>query len=478
MRTEPRDPIGDRVLAGLDRGEMLKSLDDIGMLGGDVLGLGEVGVEIEEFAADRSAVVVLARPSAGSGFASLHRAVAVGKMQLPSAVPHRFDLLAATRCVVPVEDRSTRERLRRRIEPRREHAAAFDFRGRLGADRLGDRRQHVDRVERSCKFDAGRNPPRPARDPRHPHAAFEGGALRLAKRPRRAGVIAVGDPRSVVAREDDERVGGDAGFLECVEDRAGGRVDLRDDVCVETSSAAAVTVFAHRERHVRHRMRQVQEERRAGPGVPADELDAARCDLGGEASLVRVLLDKPLAIGIAFAQRQRRIVLRTLWMPRPHVVGVGDAPPFVEAVLRRQERLPVAEMPLAVERRRVALSAAEFRERQRVLRHACRRSRPQGARDPDPMRIAPGEQRCPRGGADRLRHREVRGTQPFTGHRIEARRLDARASVAGEIAVAEVVGEDDHDVRRRRGRLVLERRGSDRTGQRKRRDGDKKRGAT
>ena len=42
---------------------------------------------------------------------------------------------------------------------------------------------------------------------------------------------------------------------------------------------------------------------------------------------------------------------------------------------------------------------------------------------------------------------EIRETHPFGGEAVEIRRLDLRLAVAAEVAVAEVVGEDEHDAR-------------------------------
>ena len=58
----------------------------------------------------------------------------------------------------------------------------------------------------SRRTEPGGNLPRPAGDERHAHAALPHGPLPLAQRPGAAGVVAVAQPRAVVAGEDHERV--------------------------------------------------------------------------------------------------------------------------------------------------------------------------------------------------------------------------------------------------------------------------------
>ena len=62
-------------------------------------------------------------------------------------------------------------------------------------------------------------------------------------------------------------------------------------------------------------------------------------------------------------------------------------------------------------------------------------------------RIAARHQRRPRRGAERRRAVELRQPRPFGRHAVEVRRFELRMAVAAEVAVAEVVGQDEDDVR-------------------------------
>ena len=69
-----------------------------------------------------------------------------------------------------------------------------------------------------------------------------------------------------------------------------------------------------------------------------------------------------------------------------------------------------------------------------------------------------------RGGADGRTRVELREAHPFPRHAVEVRRPDPSLAVAPEVAVAEVVGEDENDVRaleagRTRGRERVHRSG-------------------
>ena len=60
--------------------------------------------------------------------------------------------------------------------------------------------------------------------------------------------------------------------------------------------------------------------------------------------------------------------------------------------------------------------------------------------------IAPGEQPVPRGRANGRGRVGVREPHPFTSQPVDARRGDLRGAVATDVAVTQVVGENDDDV--------------------------------
>ena len=116
----------------------------------------------------------------------------------------------------------------------------------------------------------------------------------------------------------------------------------------------------------------------------------------------------------------------------------------------------VAEVPLADHAGRVAARLQQLGERDLVERQALGRAVAQhlrrraagdavhAAADRQPA----GQQRRPARRAHRL-DVEAGPLLPRRRHRVEARRAVVRAAEGAEIAVAQVVGEDDDDVRRR-----------------------------
>ena len=65
-----------------------------------------------------------------------------------------------------------------------------------------------------------------------------------------------------------------------------------------------------------------------------------------------------------------------------------------------------------------------------------------------PLRIPAGQNAPPRRRAGGPRHVEVRATHPLLRQPVEVRRLDLVAAEAAQIAIALVVADDQHDVRR------------------------------
>ncbi len=84
-----------------------------------------------------------------------------------------------------------------------------------------------------------------------------------------------------------------------------------------------------------------------------------------------------------------------------------------------------------------------------------------------PVLIAPRDQRGAGGRAHRRIGVRLGKAQTAGGEAIDIRRLVLAPSVAGEIGVAEVIGEDEHDVRRRGGGLGGKRQRSGRGGRQK-----------
>ena len=296
-------------------------------------------------------------------------------------------------------------------------------------------------------------------------------------------------PRPVVAREDDERARVDARGFHRVENAAGARVDLFDDVAVHAGGAVAGKLRRPRERDVRKVVREVQEERPAA--ILLDESHRFLRVALRQRTMVHRLLDD-----VAVAHQRHvpvfglRIVVGGALQPivarrrHPHVVRIGQTEPIIEALIHRQELAKLSEMPLAHDRGRVPARLQHFRNRDLfgrqalcgvVAKHFRRRAGRHAVRAAA-NRQPSGQERGPARRAHRL-DVEVRPLLSLGRHAIEARRADVRAAERSEIAVPQVVGEDDDDVRRRLRRLRGERRDGDDRGEEQKRSSDDAHGA-
>ena len=107
----------------------------------------------------------------------------------------------------------------------------------------------------------------------------------------------------------------------------------------------------------------------------------------------------------------------------------------------------MAEVPLADDGRRVAGLLQGLRQRALLQRQAVLRPRPDHADlQPVPHRIAARHQGGPRRGADRL-HVELLEPRARRRELVEVRRLDLLAAVEADVGIAQVVGQDEDDVR-------------------------------
>src|SRR5262245_16800749 len=122
--------------------------------------------------------------------------------------------------------------------------------------------------------------------------------------------------------------------------------------------------------------------------------------------------------------------------------------------------MPLADDAGAVPTRLQQLGDRDLIRRETLRRVVAKYFRCGAARlavHPAPDREAAGEQRRSTRRADWL-NVEVGPLLALGGHRVETRRPDVRTAERSEVAVAEIVGEDDDDVRRWRcGRLRMRR---------------------
>ena len=196
---------------------------------------------------------------------------------------------------------------------------------------------------------------------------------------------------------------------------------------------------------MRRGQRQHQEERAILVGL--NEFEAAR----------KEALGQPVHLRVFFGDLHARF--RVVHFQRLHVVAVGQAIEQVEAVLcRRPERRHMPEMPLADQRGRVVglqrLRDGDLRQRQAVgvglADHIARKARAD--------RIAPRHQSRAGRRADIRRGIERRQSRALGRHAINVRRADHAVAEHAKIAIAEIVAQDQHDIRLAAGRLTKRRR--------------------
>jgi len=96
---------------------------------------------------------------------------------------------------------------------------------------------------------------------RDAQAAVPAGALALAQRQGGAGVVAVGKPRAVIRRENDQRVFFQVMFAQCRHDFADGPINLPDHIAVKAARGLSLEPVAYVERDVRHVVGHIEEER-------------------------------------------------------------------------------------------------------------------------------------------------------------------------------------------------------------------------
>ena len=134
---------------------------------------------------------------------------------------------------------------------------------------------------------------------------------------------------------------------------------------------------------------------------------------------------------------------------RVHVVRVRDAVVGVEPVVRGEELWQVPEVPLADASGGVALRLERLREGDLASGQAAGRVGEENsssvAAHTVSNRQTAGHERGTTRGADAAGGVELCQLHAFCRHAIEVRRADSRVAETGEIAVAEVVGEDDDE---------------------------------
>ena len=130
----------------------------------------------------------------------------------------------------------------------------------------------------------------------------------------------------------------------------------------------------------------------------------------------------------------------------PHVIGIGKPEPLVEAMVRRQEHLRVADVPFPDQGRAVAVCLHDFADRFFFFGQSEGAAVHGGARQADPVGIAAGDQRGPGCAADRLGRIIIGETQAVHGHAVDVRGRIADGTVEGKIGETAVVQVEQDDV--------------------------------
>ena len=316
------------------------------------------------------------------------------------------------------------------------------------------------RIARGAGFrDAGR-----ADDQRLAHAALVGPALARAQREVRGGMTLARRETAVVRHEDDDGFFGETVFLERRQHAADAGVELLEhrgiDGVVLHEAHFAFAFLTPRVRwraflflqifrdefgsradgRVNGQERQIREERPVL--VLADELHRLVHDALGGLRIVAVIGHGQ----VGFRIPELLDALRA--------IAVGQ---LLGKTLRAGIKLAAAEMPLAREERRVAaviaqrLGDRDLRERQvqrvrRGLQFFRAHSRNE-IRDAEPRRILARHDAAARRRAHAARRVALREAHPAPGERVDVGRLVKCFRIErADVHVAEIVGEDEHDV--------------------------------
>ena len=184
-----------------------------------------------------------------------------------------------------------------------------------------------------------------------------------------------------------------------------------------------------------------------------------RIDAAARFEIVDVGVLRRLAFHARHHVRQRHHIRIKTRRTREHafVGSARYAVPFVEAAVLRVASFLVAQVPFAEACGGVAAARYQLRERDFPRDEALRQARRHRLQCAGTYRMAPRHQRRARRHAVGF-HVEVEASQPFFRQRVDARRgrsAQRAATVTAELTPAEIVGEDQNDIRRLRVRHGL-----------------------
>ena len=281
--------------------------------------------------------------------------------------------------------------------------------------------------------------------------SFPGGRLAAAEWARRTAVFALDDPGAIVAGKHDVGVVRQAKPRDLVDDPADMEIQFLDGVAVESAGRSSAEFCGCIQRDMGHVRAEVHEERlvRAAP----DEFDGFVGITLRQRRLIGRLFDHPSVaqqddiLGPVVARGRAEVNVESLRRRQkfgfPAVVRVAAQPPFADhcaGIPGRPQDLGKRDLTV-VKHRVAALRIAGFG-------HA--------------YRVAAGHHRRARGAAERLRIHAGQ-LQPLGGECVYAGRSDVRRAERADIAVTQVVGEYEDDIRRRSGPCARHRQGRKRS---------------
>ena len=200
-------------------------------------------------------------------------------------------------------------------------------------------------------------------DTGNPQTAVEGRGLAFPVTAGGAGMVAVIAPGPVVRRDDNEGILGDAQVLQRLTDRTDAPVQFHHDIAVEARPALAPEFVGDAEGHVRHGLGKVQEEGLVRLGLPGDIVHRPFRVHRGQLVHVVIGVDVPADFQAVVQRQARELHGRVVG---PHVIGIGKPEPLVEAMVRRQEHLRVADVPFPEQGRAVAVCLHDFADSHRI----------------------------------------------------------------------------------------------------------------
>ena len=178
----------------------------------------------------------------------------------------------------------------------------------------------------------------------------------------------------------------------------------------------------------------------------------------GVAGRQRVGIDGGLDDFFIAEQRDRRPHLAHSRRGRGnHVFTVGCAEPAVESLTRRQERQLIAQVPLANAHGAVPLLLEDLRHGgfargKAFLRDRLQHPPPRAAHlHAHPSRVTTGHESRSRRRADAGGDAETGQLHALSGHAVQMRRAIDLRSIAPQVSVSQIVGDDQDEIRLRFG---------------------------